>query len=233
MELITGGCHYNFECNGYKKICKPCPAVSFFLNRKPSKNLLEKKKYLNDIKIIFLSATREIYKNVSKSILFNKKKHQNFILNLGLVLKLYKPIEKVKKNKIIISLRSSLNPRKGNLILIEALKDICSRDKEINKKLSFNILGDSSLLEFLRKNNFEYNFKSIIKNENELIRFYQNSDFFLNQSIQDTGPVMINEALACGVPVVSFKIGISNDVIRNNFNGYLATDISKKNWEIE
>ena len=39
---------------------------------------------------------------------------------------------------------------------------------------------------------------------------------------------MINEALACGVPVVSFKIGISNDVIRNNFNGYLATDISKK-----
>ena len=43
MELITGGCHYNFECNGYKKICKPCPAVSFFLNRKPSKNLLEKK----------------------------------------------------------------------------------------------------------------------------------------------------------------------------------------------
>ena len=114
------------------------------------------------------------------------------------------------------------------MILIEALKDICSRDKEINKKLSFNILGDSSLLEFLRKNNFEYNFKSIIKNENELIRSYQNSDFFLNQSIQDTGPVMINEALACGVPVVSFKIGISNDVIRNNFNGYLATDISKK-----
>ena len=39
---------------------------------------------------------------------------------------------------------------------------------------------------------------------------------------------MINEALACGVPVVSFKIGISNDVVRNNFNGYLVSDISKK-----
>ena len=128
-------------------------------------------------------------------------------MNLGLDLKLYKPIEKVKKNKIIISLRSSLNPRKGNLILIEALKDICSRDKEINKKLSFNILGDSSLLEFLRKNNFEYNFKSIIKNENELIRSYQNSDFFLNQSIQDTGPVMINEALALEYQLSLLKLG--------------------------
>ena len=89
-------------------------------------------------------------------------------------------------------------------------------------------MGDSSLLEFLKNNNFEYNFKSIIKNEKELIKFYQNSDFFLNQSIQDTGPVMVNEALACGVPVLSFKIGVSNDVIRNNFNGYLANNISNK-----
>ena len=71
------------------------------------------------------------------------------------------------------------------------------------------------MLECLIKNNFEYNFQSIIKNEKELIKFYQNSDFFLNQSIQDAGPVMVNEALACGVPVISFKTGISNDVIRN------------------
>ena len=228
MELITGGCHYNFECNGYKKSCKPCPAVNLFLNTKPSKNLIEKKKYFNDIKITFLSATRKIFKDISKSTLFNNKKHKNLILNLGLDLKFYKPIKKIKKNKITISLRSSLNPRKGNFILIEALNYICSRNDEINKKLSFNIIGDSSLLECLIKNNFEYNFKSIIKNEKELIKFYQNSDFFLNQSIQDAGPVMVNEALACGVPVISFKTGISNDVIRNNFNGYLVSDFSKK-----
>jgi len=189
---------------------------------------MEKKKYFNDIKITFLSATRQIFKDISKSTLFNNKKHKNLILNLGLDLKFYKPIKKIKKNKITISLRSSLNPRKGNFILIEALNYICSRNDEINKKLSFNIIGDSSLLECLIKNNFEYNFKSIIKNEKELIKFYQNSDFFLNQSIQDAGPVMVNEALACGVPVISFKTGISNDVIRNNFNGYLVSDFSKK-----
>ena len=39
---------------------------------------------------------------------------------------------------------------------------------------------------------------------------------------------MVNEALACGLPVLSFKVGISNDVIRNNFNGFLLSDISKK-----
>jgi len=89
-------------------------------------------------------------------------------------------------------------------------------------------VGDSSILEYLKKNKFKYNFQNIIQNEKELIKFYQNSDFFLNQSIQDVGPVMVNEALACGVPVISFKTGISNDVIRNNINGYLVGDFSKE-----
>ena len=40
---------------------------------------------------------------------------------------------------------------------------------------------------------------------------------------------MVNESLACGLPVLSFKIGISNDVIINNFNGFLLNDISEKN----
>ena len=39
-------------------------------------------------------------------------KNIKILSNLGLDLKLYKPIEKVKKNKIIISLRSSLNPKR-------------------------------------------------------------------------------------------------------------------------
>ena len=39
---------------------------------------------------------------------------------------------------------------------------------------------------------------------------------------------MVNEALACGLPVLSFKIGISNDVITDNFNGFLLSDTSEK-----
>ena len=229
MELITGGCHYNFECNGFKKNCNSCPAVNLMFGNIPSKNLHEKKKYLQNIKVTFLSGTKKIYKDVLNSSFFNKKKHENYILNLGLDLKSYKPVSNNRtKDKISISLRSSLNPRKGNFILTKALEYICSRDININKKVKFNIIGDSSILKFLNKKKFEYKFKSTIKNERELISFYQNSDFFLNQSIQDAGPIMVNEALACGLPVLSFKVGISNDVIRNNFNGFLLSDISKK-----
>ena len=40
--------------------------------------------------------------------------------------------------------------------------------------------------------------------------------------IQDSGPMMIGDALACGTPVISFAIGLANDVIVNGYNGKLV-----------
>ena len=47
---------------------------------------------------------------------------------------------------------------------------------------------------------------------------------FLNQSIQDAGPIMINESLSCGLPVISFKIGLAKDIV-NKKNGFLAEKV--------
>ena len=37
MELITGGCHYNFNCMKFKKDCHPCPATRLFLKNQAKK----------------------------------------------------------------------------------------------------------------------------------------------------------------------------------------------------
>ena len=39
---------------------------------------------------------------------------------------------------------------------------------------------------------------------------------------------MINESMVCGLPVISFKIGIAKDVIKNEINGFLANKIYDK-----
>ena len=87
--------------------------------------------------------------------------------------------------------------------------------------MHFNILGNSSILNFLDNKKISYNFYSSINSEKKLIKFYQESDFFINQSIQDVGPTMVSESLACGIPVISFDIGMSKDLIKNDRNGYL------------
>tara|TARA_B100001540_G_C15512991_1_gene508935 strand:- start:131 stop:607 length:477 start_codon:yes stop_codon:yes gene_type:complete len=112
--------------------------------------------------------------------------------------------------------------------LINALNYLILKDKDIIDRIHFDIVGDSSITEFLKKKKFTYDFKGTIENENELINFYNKNDFFLNQSIQDAGPVMVNEALACGTPVISFRNGVSVDVIRNGYNGFLISKISSE-----
>ncbi len=55
----------------------------------------------------------------------------------------------------------------------------------------------------------------------KLAEYYGMADVYLSGSIQDAGPMMINQALMCGTPVVAFNIGTACDLI-NSKTGYLA-----------
>ena len=46
--------------------------------------------------------------------------------------------------------------------------------------------------------------------------------------MQDQGPMMVNEALACSIPVLSFKISVAVNFIKKNYNGFLIKKISSK-----
>ena len=113
--------------------------------------------------------------------------------------------------------------------MIKAIDKLLNANPEIIKLMHFNILGNSSILNFLDNKKISYNFYSSINSEKKLIKFYQESDFFINQSIQDVGPTMVSESLACGIPVISFDIGMSKDLIKNDRNGYLIKTKSSTN----
>jgi glycosyltransferase involved in cell wall biosynthesis len=53
---------------------------------------------------------------------------------------------------------------------------------------------------------------------------YQATDIFLCPSMEDLGPIMVAQALACGTPVVGFKMGLLFDdyLVKNYFNGFIA-----------
>jgi glycosyltransferase involved in cell wall biosynthesis len=58
----------------------------------------------------------------------------------------------------------------------------------------------------------------------KLINAYHAMDFFVFASHTETQGLVIAEALASGVPLVSLGTGVVTEVIRNGFNGYLADD---------
>lgn len=55
-----------------------------------------------------------------------------------------------------------------------------------------------------------------------LFKAYCASDCFLNMTIADSGPMMVNYSIALGTPVISFNIGVAQDLVIHKKTGYIA-----------
>ena len=62
----------------------------------------------------------------------------------------------------------------------------------------------------------------LIRDNASLALVYQAADIFVCPSVEDAGPMMIPEAMLCGVPVVAFNTGGAPDLIETMKTGYLA-----------
>lgn len=59
----------------------------------------------------------------------------------------------------------------------------------------------------------------------EMPKFYGMADLFVLPSRQDTWGLVLNEAMACGLPVVTTrKVGGSADLVREGVNGYIVVE---------
>ena len=57
----------------------------------------------------------------------------------------------------------------------------------------------------------------------EIPKFYGMADLFVLPSCRDTWGLVLNEAMACGLPVVTTrKVGASVDLVREDVNGYIV-----------
>lgn len=59
-----------------------------------------------------------------------------------------------------------------------------------------------------------------ISDYNKLAEVYNIADVFVTTTIQDSGPMMINQSIACGTPVICFDIGVARDIVLNSKTGY-------------
>lgn len=58
-----------------------------------------------------------------------------------------------------------------------------------------------------------------------MLNYYNNIDVLIISSISETGPNPLLEAMSCGVPVISNKVGLAPTIIKNNVNGILIDDM--------
>lgn len=219
--FLTGGCHYSWDCRGFQENCFNCPAIVTKNSLIANENFSQKLFYLNKIKCSI---------NVSSSWALNQVRTSSLFKSIKLSLiyypineNKYKPIKNIstKSESIIFFGTQDLNdPRKGVKYFTKSLKILESKvtNKQI-KKIRIRIAGKKNSA-LLSSSKFKFDFLGLLDTKS-LIEEYSKANIFVCSSIEDNGPMMINEALMCGTPVVCFDTGISKDLIDDK-NGYIS-----------
>ena len=73
----------------------------------------------------------------------------------------------------------------------------------------------------LEKLNIKYR-HDLLENVNSLVDYYNSIDLYIITSREEGGPKALLESFACGVPLVSTKVGMTPELIDHNENGYLV-----------
>jgi len=229
MSPLTGGCHYSLGCEKYKIGCGKCPQLKSKIRKDISYRDIEYiKKYIDKMNLLLIAPSHELFQQANDSYLYKNKNITK--CTFGLDPNKYHP-ENKKKYRIINNIPIDANiiffgatyymeKRKGYKYFQKAIQEL---EKRLDQTTMLNtyifIVGNGN---FELKTKMTIIKKDLITDYSKLIECYCISDVYACPSIYDSGPIMINEMIMSGVPVVSFGTGVSEDLSVNYKTGYIA-----------
>lgn len=209
---FTGYCpHFTIEkCDKWKSSCHKCTQKSsyswFFDN---SRWLFEKKKSLfNGLDLTVVTPSEWLASLVKQSFL---KEHTVCVINNGIDLSVFKPIESdfrtkygLVDKKIVLGVSFDWGIKKGIDVFVDLSKHLpddyriilVGTNDETDKILPKNIISIHRT-----------------QNQKELAEIYTAADIFALPTREENYPTVNMEALACGTPVVTFRTGGSYEML--------------------
>jgi glycosyltransferase involved in cell wall biosynthesis len=228
MSPFTGGCSYSWECDGYTRMCENCPAIRNPMYGNFAKNTLKAKlNNLNNVDLHVVAFSSQQLKQVQLSSFSNSAKIHSAYFPIDY--KIFKPVNResvlrelgltVSDRYFLIGANNLKEQRKGIPLLLKALKNIEMDILEAN----IVILIAGTAENIVREQNYKFPCKFFgLVNFKNLAQLYQASDLFICPTLADSGPTMINQSILCGTPVVSFDIGVANDLVKDFKSGFIA-----------
>lgn len=210
---LTGHCA-NFDmigCDKWKSECNNCPQKNGAKFDNSKKMHRRKKAFFSGVKkLTFVTPSKWLADLAKQSFL---KQYPINVINNGIDLSIFKPTKSdfrvkygLENKKIILGVAFSWGIRKGLDVFIELAKRLppnyqiilVGTNDKIDKQLPNNIIS-------IHKTN----------NQLELAEIYSACDLFVNPTREEALGLVNIEALACGIPVITFNTGGSPECINN------------------
>lgn len=235
VGAYTGGCHVHWDCRGYIDGCVNCPAVNTIEAKERISTTFEtklKNYRLAKVGITYSSLWQE--QDVMQSALFKNLPHFKMspLINLDVFSTKHRKIAKQLFNfprdcSVILFAAQHLDEkRKGYEYFVESVRILWQRLTKTEKKdLYFMFAGNFPNRDTLADDlstSLNVVFVPFTNDLRYLSLIYQAADVFVCPTLEDAGPMMVLESLACGTPVVGFKTGYicDPDLIKNGITGY-------------
>lgn len=225
MWNCTGGCHYDRYCGRYAEGCGRCPLIGSKKGNDLSRRNFIRKARAFSGPLTLVGPSRWSAECAEKSRIWQGRRI-TWIWN-PIDYERYRRLEDkealrakygVVTHKKIILFGACLalsNRTKGAQNLVGALQKL-----EAEKYLLV-VFGNKDE-EQIEDCPLETRYLGYIHSEEEMTEVYNLADVFLAPSEQESFCYTVGEALACGTPVVGFRIGGIAEQVTHQGNGYLA-----------
>lgn len=229
MWAFTGGCHLDKNCGRYKDSCGKCPQLGSQNGQDLSHWLLIRKhRSWLDAEMTIVCPSQWLAREARSSRLL-KNKNITVIPN-GVNLKEFRPINRIiartlfgfpPDEKIILfgGMAAATDPNKGFSHVQEALKRLGALTS--CKKMRLVVFGANKPAQSINVPT-PISFIGRLYDDLSLALLYSSADVTLVPSLQENLGNILIESMACGTPVVAFKIGGNIDIIDHKINGFLS-----------
>jgi glycosyltransferase involved in cell wall biosynthesis len=228
MWSFTGHCVYSYDCDRWKTGCGKCPYPDSYPEIKIDNTQIEwklKNWVYSRSNLTIVTPSSWLYEQAKVSMLNRFPIHH---IPHGIDTEAYQPLDQEQcrtllgipsGKKVLMFVSFLLNDtRKGSDVLVKALQQLPTTLKSELVLLTIGH-GSDRLSETVGMQTL--NLGHVSSDRLKAIA-YSASDLFLLPTRADNLPLVLQESLACGTPMVASKVGGVPDLVRHGKTGYLV-----------
>jgi glycosyltransferase involved in cell wall biosynthesis len=226
MNPFTGGCHFDAGCQKHRGNCGACPKLGSTEENDLSRQVWARRQsaygQMSTTRLQLIAPCRWVAEEVRQSSLLGR--FPVTVIPHGVDVEAFAPRDRAFAREALgipqqarVLVFGALNVserRKGFSLFVEALAGLRE-----DPNLFLLVVGGHSAVQQI---GIPCRALGYVSSERLLSIVFSAADLCVVPTLQETGPLIVIESLACGTPVVGFPAGDMPDIVRPGVTGLLV-----------